>query len=65
MNTIDANLLENYRISRNLSKEEFCKKCDIDTLIYDKILKREYDFNIVELFKIAKELKLHIKDMFL
>ncbi|MDE7454886.1 MAG: helix-turn-helix transcriptional regulator [Clostridia bacterium] len=63
-NIIDTNLIEEYMIKNNMSKKEFCARCKISTHTFDKICKQQTDYNIIALFKIARLMNLHIKDLF-
>ena len=53
---IKTNLIEEYITKNNLSKIEFCKRCNISYSVLKKILKNKKNFRINSLFKIAKEI---------
>lgn len=63
-NAIKTDAIEKYLLDNNLSKSEFCKRCHISTDTYDEILKRKTDFNIIALFKIAREINSYISRMY-
>lgn len=59
-NAIKTDAIERYLLDNSLSKREFCKRCHISIDTYDEILKRKTDFNIIALFKIAREINSYI-----
>ncbi len=61
---INVPLIETYIRKNKLSKTAFCKKCKISYLTLQKIYSDNFNGNILVLFKIARVLKVGIKDLF-
>ena len=63
-NTIKTELIENFVKDNNLSKSKFCEMCKISQSTLNKIMTSNENFRIIELFKIARVLKIQVFEMF-
>ena len=54
--TIKTEIIENYIKEHNLSKNKFCKMCNVNIQTLNKILKNDFRFRVNALFKIARVL---------
>ena len=57
-------LIKNYIKENQLTKTEFCKRCKIHISVLNKIFVNQTNFRYIALFKIAKELNIHIAKLF-
>ena len=62
---IDTEKIEYYISANGYSKTAFAKKCKISYTVLAKILNDNDNFSIVAIFKVAREMKLQMKDLFL
>ena len=62
--TIKTEIIENYMKEHNLSKNKFCKMCNVNIQTLNKILKNDFRFRVNALFKIARVLKIEVYQMF-
>lgn len=62
--TIKTKIIKNYIIENKISKTKFCKMCKISTSTLNKILANNDNFRTIELFKIARVIKVQIYQMF-
>lgn len=62
--TINKELIEKFISDNNLSKSGFCKLCKISHQTFDKIMGDEDSLTLSPVFKIARVMKIHIKDIF-
>ena len=63
-NIIKTALIENYIKENNLTTDEFCRLCQIDKGVIEKINKADYDFDAVCIFKICHILKIKPYQLF-
>lgn len=61
---IKTEMILNYLKENNLTKKAFCQKCKIGTQILNKILRNQTNFNIVALFRIARQLEIEVCELF-
>lgn len=47
------------------NKKAFCQKCKIGTQILNKILRNQTNFNIVAIFRIARQLEIEVCELFI
>lgn len=64
MRIIKTDLIKNYLKEENISKTKFCKLCKISVTTLNKILSNKENFRIIALFKIAKQIKLQVFELF-
>ena len=64
MKIFKTDLFMKYMKDNKLSVEQFCEKCDIPTQVLYMIFRDETDFDVVNLVKIIKILRVHLKDLF-
>ena len=57
-------LIKNYINENQLTKTEFCKRCKIHISVLNKIFVNQTNFRYIALFKISKELNIHIAKLF-
>lgn len=57
-------IIDQYLKNNNLSQQEFCLKCEIPLSSLKKILVHNLDFETIHIFKVARFLELHIKELF-
>ncbi len=58
-NAVKTALINSYIKANNLSKTKFCKLCKISVYTFNKIMTNQ-DFDMVNLFRIAKIMGVHI-----
>lgn len=63
-NQINVNKILDYIKANNLSKTEFCKNCNMSVSTLNAILTNK-NFKLTAIFKIARAMTCHIKDMFI
>ena len=63
-NEINIEKIQNYIKENNLSKSKFCELCKIGSNTLDRILNNK-NFKITALFKIARQMNIYIKDLFI
>ena len=61
---INKELIERFMSDNNLSKSAFCRLCKISHQTFDKIMGNEESLTLSPVFKIARVMKIHIKDIF-
>lgn len=49
----------------NLSKNAFCKLCKINPSVLNKILNQQTNFRTLSVFKIARVMNIHVKELFI
>ena len=64
MRKIKTSLIQKYIKENNLTKQQFCKKCNISTSVLNKILNEQYNIHISALFKIAKVINIQVFEFF-
>ena len=57
-------LIEEYMKEKGLTNTQFCKQCKIGYNTFLKIKRGEYMGKIDPLFRIARLMKIHIKELF-
>ncbi len=60
---LNVKLIEKYIKTNNLSIKNFCKQCNISTSTFYRIMQGK-DFNLLSLFRIAKNMNLPIHEFF-
>ena len=63
-NDVKKDTLINFMKENNLTKKEFCKRCGFCCATLNTILYEKGNFRLNHLFKIAKVMNIHIKDLF-
>lgn len=63
-NTIKTELIYSFIKENNLTKSDFCKLCEISEKSLEKILVNNFDFPAIDLFKVAKLLKVEAYKLF-
>ncbi|MBO5394465.1 MAG: hypothetical protein J6A28_00980 [Clostridia bacterium] len=61
---INYELIENFMKENSLSKTAFCKMCKISPVTFAKIMGDEQGLTVLPVFKVAKAMGIHIKDIF-
>lgn len=64
MRTINTSKIQNYIKENNLTKQQFCKQCNISPSVLNKILKDQHNIHILALFKIAKVINIQVFEFF-
>ncbi len=64
VNVVDVWKIREYMWENKLTKQEFANMCGISTDILRKILKGYINFRISAIFKIARVMKIEVKDLF-
>ena len=59
MNYIKIDMIENYIKENNLTRKDFCKKCNMGYESFLKIMRNQSNVNIKAIFKIAKGMELN------
>ena len=59
---IDVDILKNFMKENKMSKCEFCKKCKISTLTFQKILNKSQSIRFNTIFKIARSMNIKTND---
>ena len=62
--TIKTEIIGSYMKEHNLSKNKFCKMCNVNIQTLNKILNNDFRFRVNALFKIARVLKIEVYQMF-
>ncbi len=62
-NTVNVSKIKSYIKENGLTKTEFCKKCEISISAFNRVL-TGMNGKLNTLFKIAKEMKIHIHELF-
>ena len=62
-NTVNVSKIRNYIEEHGLTKTEFCKRCGISISAFNRAL-AGMNGKLSTLFKIAKEMKIHIHELF-
>lgn len=60
---VKTEIIENFIKENSLSKTKFCKMCKISPSTLKKIMTEDTDFGVVALFKIARVLNVHIREL--
>ncbi|MBE5756403.1 MAG: helix-turn-helix transcriptional regulator [Clostridiales bacterium] len=60
----NVKIIKDYLEQKGICKTNFCKKCHMSVTSYNKILENNHSISCVVLFKIARELKVGIVDLF-
>ena len=63
-NTIKTEIIEKFMLENKLCKTKFCKMCKISLSTLNKIFANDRNFDIIELFKIARVIKIEVYQMF-
>ena len=63
-NNIKVELIENYIKENGLTNTQFCKHCKISYGTFLRIKRGEVGVKITALFRMARVMKIHIKDLF-
>lgn len=58
-----TDLIENFRKENNLTVELFCRICQITKQAYYKIINQQLKCKIVNLFKVARVMKISISEL--
>lgn len=61
---VNVDLIKEHIKTNNLTKREFCKQCNISVSTLYKILQGKTNFDLVFIFRIAKSMKVEVKDLF-
>lgn len=62
---IDSGKISVFIWENKLTKKEFAQMCGISTNVLRKILKGYINFKASAIFKVAKIMKVHLKELFL
>lgn len=58
-------IIENYLKANQMTEKEFCRLCNIPLSTLQKLFAHNFDFDLVDIFKVSRVLNLHIKDLFI
>ncbi len=61
---IKTELILNFIKKNNLTKSKFCNICKINTDTLNRILSKTRNYRLSALFKIAKVIKIEVRDLF-
>ncbi len=62
---INVKLIYDYIKSNKISKSEFCRRAKIGIKVLNKILNNNFNFEVDNIFKVAKLLKLQVYELFI
>ncbi len=60
---LNVQIIEEYIKTNNLTKKDFCKQCNISVSTFYRIMHGK-DFNLLSLFRIAKNMNVPIHKFF-
>ncbi|MBR2614659.1 MAG: helix-turn-helix transcriptional regulator [Clostridia bacterium] len=63
-NAINNKIIYDFMKKENLTKTQFCKKCNISLFTFNKLVSQQTNFSLTTIFKIARVMNVSIKDFF-